>query len=53
MLNKDLGGFLKEQREKEINLRLDPVHPELYSILNLLWALYIKGGYWLPPVKGQ
>ena len=53
MLNKDLGILLKEQREKEINLRLDPVHPELYSIPNILWALCIKGGYWLPPVKGQ
>ena len=53
MLNKDLGVLLKEQREKEINLRLDPVHPELYSIPNILWALCIKGGYWLPPVKGQ
>ena len=53
MLNKHLGVLLKEQREKEINLRLDPVHPELYSIPNILWALCIKGGYWLPPVKGQ
>ena len=50
MLNKDLGILLKEQREKEINLRLDPVHPEIYSIPNLLWALCIKGFDWLPPV---
>ena len=53
MLNKDLGILLKEQREKEINLRLDPVHPEIYSIPNLLWALCIKGFDWLPPVKGK
>ena len=53
MLNKNLGILLKEQREKEINLRLDPVHPEIYSIPNLLWALCIKGFDWLPPVKGK
>ena len=53
MLNKDLGILLKEQREKEINLRLDLVHPEIYSIPNLLWALCIKGFDWLPPVKGK
>ena len=53
MLNKDLGILLKEQREKEINLKLDPVHPEIYSIPNLLWALCIKGFDWLPPVKGK
>ena len=53
MLNKDLGILLKEQRENDINLLLDPVHPELYSIPNMLWALCIKGGDWLPPVKGK
>ena len=53
MLNKDLGVLLKEQRESDINLLLDPVHPELYSIPNMLWALCIKGGDWLPPVKGK
>ena len=53
MLNKDLGVLLKEQRESEINLLLDPVHPELYSIPKLLWALCIKGDDWLPPVKGN
>ena len=53
MLNKNLGVLLKEQRENEINLLLDPVHPELYSIPKLLWALCIKGDDWLPPVKGN
>ena len=53
MLNKKLGVLLKEQRENEINLLLDPVHPELYSIPKLLWALCIKGDDWLPPVKGN
>ena len=53
ILNKNLGVLLKEQRENEINLLLDPVHPELYSIPKLLWALCIKGDDWLPPVKGN
>ena len=51
MMNKDLGILLKEEREDEINLLLDPVHPEKYSIPNLLWAMCIKGGDGLPPLK--
>jgi len=51
MLNKNLGTLLKEERKDEINLVLDPVHPEKYSIPNLLWSLCIKGGDWLPPIK--
>ena len=51
MMNKDLGILLKEEREDEINLSLDPVHPEKYSIPNLLWAMCIKGGDGLPPLK--
>ena len=51
MMNKDLGVLLKEEKEEEINLLLDPVHPEKYSIPNLLWAMCIKGGEELPPLK--
>ena len=51
MLNKNLGTLLKEERKDEINLVLDPIHPEKYSIPNLLWSLCIKGGDWLPPIK--
>ena len=51
MMNKDLGVLLKEEKEEEINLLLDPVHPEKYSIPNLLWAMCIKGGEGLPPLK--
>ena len=51
MMNKDLGTLLKEEREDEINLLLDPVHPEKYSLPNLLWAACIKGGDSLPPLK--
>ena len=51
MMNKDLGTLLKEERVDEINLLLDPVHPEKYSIPNLLWASCVKGGDSLPPLK--
>ena len=51
MMNKNLGTLLKEERWDEINLLLDPVHPEKYSIPNSLWALCIKGGDSLPPLK--
>ena len=51
MLNKDLALLLKEGKGDKINLVLDPVHPEKYSIPNLLWSLCIKGGDWLPPIK--
>ena len=51
LMNKDLGILLKEEREDEINLVIDPLHPEKYNLPNLLWSLCIKGGDWLPPVK--
>jgi 2,4-dienoyl-CoA reductase-like NADH-dependent reductase (Old Yellow Enzyme family) len=51
MMNKDLGTLLKEERDDEINLLLDPVHPEKYSLPNLLWASCVKGGDSLPPLK--
>ena len=51
MLNKNLGVLLKEDRGNEINLMLDPVHPEKYCLPNQLWSYCIKGGEWLPPLK--
>ena len=51
MMNKYLGTLLKEERVDEINLLLDPVHPEKYSLPNLLWASCVKGGDSLPPLK--
>ena len=51
ILNKNLGVLLKEERGNEINLMLDPVHPEKYCLPNQLWSYCIKGGEWLPPLK--
>ena len=51
MMNKNLATLLKEEKYEDINLILDPIHPEKYSIPNLLWSLCIKGGDWLPPIK--
>ena len=46
-----ISNFKPLIKSFEINLLLDPVHPEKYSIPNLLWAMCIKGGDGLPPLK--
>ena len=51
MLNKNLANLLKEGKGEEINLTLDPEHPEKYSFPKMLWNLCIQGGDWLPPLK--
>ena len=51
MLNKNLANLLKEGKGQEINLTLDPEHPEKYSFPKMLWNLCIQGGDWLPPLK--
>ena len=51
MLNKNLANLLKERKGEEINLTLDPDHPEKYSFPKMLWNLCIQGGDWLPPLK--
>ena len=53
MLNKDLALLLKEGKGDEINLVLEPDHPEKYSIPKKLWDLCINGGDWLPPIKNK
>ena len=51
MMNKNLATLLKEEKYEDINLILDPIHPEKYSIPNILWGLCLKGLDWLPPIK--
>ena len=53
MLNKDLGILLKEGKGDELNLKLDPDHPEKYSIPDVLWNMCLQNQSWLPPVKGK
>ena len=53
LLNKDLGVLLKEGKADEINLELDPDHPEKYLIPNELWKACLTVPGWLPPIKGE
>ena len=53
MLNKDLGILLKEGKCDKINLKLDPDHPEKYSIPDFLWNMCLQNQSWLPPVQNK
>jgi 2,4-dienoyl-CoA reductase-like NADH-dependent reductase (Old Yellow Enzyme family) len=53
LLNKDLGILLKEGKADEINLELDPEHPEKYLIPSELWKACLTVPGWLPPIKGE
>ncbi len=53
LLNKDLGVLLEEGKADEINLELDPEHPEKYLIPSELWKACLTVPGWLPPIKGE
>ncbi len=53
LLNKDLGILLEAGKGDEINLALDPEHPEKYLIPNELWKACLTYPGWLPPIKGE
>jgi 2,4-dienoyl-CoA reductase-like NADH-dependent reductase (Old Yellow Enzyme family) len=53
MINKDFGILLKENKGSQLNLELDPDHPEKYSIPPALWKMCTEAQDWLPPVKGK
>ena len=53
LLNKDLGVLLEEGKKDEINLELDPEHPEKYLIPSELWKACLTVPGWLPPIKGE
>ena len=53
MLNKELGILLKEGKYDKINLKLDPDHPEKYSIPDFLWNMCLQNQSWLPPVQNK
>ena len=44
MLNKDLGILLKEGKKDEINLEIDPEHPEQFQMPKMLWGMSIQEG---------
>lgn len=43
MMNPKLVILLKEKRGNELNLELDPDHPEQYLIPKKLWEMCMKG----------
>ena len=53
MLNKDLGILLNMGKGDQLNLELDPLHPEKYSIPSTLWKMCLQGYDWAPPLKGK
>ena len=53
MMNRDFGILLKEGKGDQINLELDPEHPEKYAMPKHLWEMCLSGQDWLPPVKGK
>jgi len=53
MLNKDFGILLKEGKGAQLNLEIDPEHPEKYSLPSNLWKMTLEDQEWLPPLKGK
>ncbi len=53
MINRDFGIKLKENRGKELELAIDPEHPEKYAMPDSLWKMSIQGIGFFPPVKGK
>ena len=53
ILNQNLGILLGQGKGDEINLELDPEHPEKYEIPTNLWEICLTGQEWLPPIKGK
>ena len=53
MMNRDFGILLKEGKGDQLNLELDPEHPEKYAMPKHLWEMCLSGQDWLPPIKGK
>ena len=53
MMNRDFGLLLKENKGNQLELELDPDHPEKYAMPSPLWNMCLAGGNWLPPLKGK
>ncbi|MBQ9273358.1 MAG: NADH-dependent flavin oxidoreductase [Succinivibrio sp.] len=52
MINPRIATLIYEGRESELIGELDPHTPGHYGIPQPLWEMCVKGGAWLPPVKG-
>lgn len=53
MINPTIATLIVNGRENDIVSELDPDKADHYGIPDLLWGMCVKGGAWLPPVKGQ
>lgn len=51
MMNRNLGILLKEGRGKELEVEVDPDHPEKYAMPTTLWNMCFQGIGWFPPLK--
>jgi hypothetical protein len=43
MMNRDFGILLKEGKGDQLNLELDPEHPEKYVMPKHLWKMCLSG----------
>ena len=53
MMNKDLGILLKENKGDQINMELDPEHPEKYSMPKELMKMCCLNQNWGISIKNQ
>jgi 2,4-dienoyl-CoA reductase-like NADH-dependent reductase (Old Yellow Enzyme family) len=53
MIHRELGILLKENRGKEIEVEINPEHPEIYCMPDQLWKMSIQGISYFPPIKGK
>ena len=51
MMNRKLGIILKEGKLNELEVDIDPKHPERYAMPPNLWNMCFQGISWFPPIK--
>ena len=51
MMNRNLGILLKEGKGNELEVEIDPNHPERYAMPPTLWNMCFQGIGWFPPLK--
>ena len=53
MMNRDFGLLLKENKGDQLDLELDPDHPEKYAMPEPLWKMSLQGINYFPAIKGK
>ena len=51
MMNRNLGILLKQGKGNELEVEIDPEHPERYAMPPTLWNMCFQGIGWFPPLK--